>query len=86
MKALIWTLRVVLFLLLLVLAARNGTSVTLRFLFDASWQLPLSFVILIFFAAGAAFGVIVAGASLVRSRRVLIRARRDAAERRAKQA
>ncbi|GAB4166783.1 MAG: hypothetical protein OHK0026_11350 [Rhodocyclaceae bacterium] len=85
MRVLIWSLRIALFLFLFVLAALNSRTVTLRFLFDASWQLPLSFVILIFFTAGAAFGLAVAGASLVRSRRDSIRARREADALRAKQ-
>ncbi len=75
MRVLIWLLRAALFVLLLVFAARNNAIVTVRFLFGASWQLPLNAVILIFFAAGTGFGVLVALARLARERRERIRAR-----------
>ena len=72
-----WALRLVLFLLLLVFAAKNSESVTVRFLFGSSWPSPLSLVILIAFATGAAFGLAVSLAALLRHRRDAARARRE---------
>ena len=77
MKWLMWLLRGILFLFLFGFAVKNDHLVTLQFFFGAQWQLPLVFVILLFFAAGAALGVTATLASLLRQRREIGRLRRD---------
>ena len=57
------------FVVLLLFAIKNTEPVTLQFYFDRAWQAPLVFVVLVSFAAGAAFGVIACMPSLVRHRR-----------------
>ncbi|HQR02997.1 MAG: DUF1049 domain-containing protein [Proteobacteria bacterium] len=77
MKALIWVLRVVVFIALLGLAIKNSASVDLHFFFDQHVGLPLSLALLGAFAAGAAVGVTAAVASLVRQWREIKRLKRD---------
>jgi len=80
MRILMWTLRVLLFLLLFGFAVKNDQLVTLYFFFGSEWQMPLVFVILAAFAAGAVLGVTSTFASLLRYRREIGRLRRDAAK------
>jgi len=68
MKILLWSLRLIVFLLLFALAVKNSTPVTLRFFFDGEWQAPLSVVILLAFAAGISLGLSVLLSRLVRQR------------------
>lgn len=77
MKWLMWLLRGILFLFLFGFAVKNDQLVTLHFFLGAQWQLPLVFVILLFFAAGAILGVTATLASLLRQRREIGRLRRD---------
>lgn len=76
MKWIMWFLRAVLFLFLFGFAVKNDQLVTLQFFFGAQWELPLVFVILVFFGAGAALGVTATLASLLRQRREIGRLRR----------
>ena len=57
MKILIWLLRGILFVALFGLAIKNDRPVDLRFYFDNTWQIPLSLVVLVAFAGGAAVGL-----------------------------
>ena len=77
MKWIMWFLRAVLFLFLFGFAVKNDQQVSLHFFFGAEWQLPLVFVILLFFTAGAMLGVTATLASLLRQRREIGRLRRD---------
>lgn len=76
MRKLIWILRLLIFLLLLVFLARNSGTVTLRFFLDAAWEIPLSLVMLLFFALGAAAALASAFPTVFRQRRELSRLRR----------
>jgi uncharacterized integral membrane protein len=76
MRAFIWLLRLVLFLLLLGFAVKNSGVVTVRFFFDAHWALPLVAVMLIFFAAGALTGLTAALGAYLRQRRELLQLQR----------
>jgi uncharacterized integral membrane protein len=78
MRIVTWTVRLLLFILLLAFAAKNTEPVALRFYFDLAWQAPLVALLLAFFAAGALFGVGAALATLLRQRRELQRLRREA--------
>ncbi len=81
MKYLAWLLRLLLFLVLLGFAVKNSGLVTLRFFFDAAWQLPLVAILLLFFAAGALAGLSAALGAWLRLRRELARLRQGLPER-----
>jgi lipopolysaccharide assembly protein A len=66
-------LKVVVFLLLLVFTVKNSDIVTVRYLFDLTWQAPLSMILLLVFAAGALLGLLGCSRHIVRSRRELAR-------------
>jgi uncharacterized integral membrane protein len=76
-RALAWTLRIILFLALFLFALKNTDSVSLRLYFDQVWQAPLILVLLVFFAAGAAMGVLATLATVFRQRRDIARLRRE---------
>jgi uncharacterized integral membrane protein len=68
-RVLTWTVRLVVFVLLLAFAAKNVQPVTLRFYFDLALQAPLIVVLFAFFAAGALFGILALLGTLLRQRR-----------------
>ena len=72
-----WILRVALFIVLLGFAVKNDQPVTLRYFFGYEWQSSLVVVLLIFFAAGAAVGVLAMLASVLQQRREIARLKRD---------
>jgi lipopolysaccharide assembly protein A len=78
MRLVTWTIRLALFLLLLVFAVWNTEPVTLRFWFGQAWQAPLVFVLLAFFVAGALFGIAAVLGTTLRQRREIGRLRREA--------
>jgi putative membrane protein len=69
MRIVTWTIRLVLFLLLVALAAKNIEPVTLRFYFDLAVQAPLIVLLFGAFAFGAAFGVLALLTTVLRQRR-----------------
>jgi uncharacterized integral membrane protein len=69
MRIVTWTIRLVLLLFLVVLAARNVEPVTLRFYSDFAWQAPLIVLLFGAFAAGALFGILALVSTLLRQRR-----------------
>lgn len=75
MRSLIWILRVVVFVLLLGFAIKNSGIVTLAFFFGFSWQVPLVFVLLLFFVLGTVVGLTAVLASYLLQRRELLRLR-----------
>jgi uncharacterized integral membrane protein len=79
MRILMWVVRILLFFLLFGFAVKNDQLVTLNFFFGREWQMPLVFVILAAFAAGALLGITSTFASLLRSRREIGKLRREAA-------
>lgn len=76
MNVLVWLLRGVVFIVLVALAAKNSDTVTVRFLFGAAWDLPLNFLMLVFFTVGAGIGATAALGTIVRQRRELGRLRK----------
>lgn len=52
MNLISWILRIVVFVILAIFASKNSQSVMLQYYLDKSIELPLSVVILIFFALG----------------------------------
>jgi lipopolysaccharide assembly protein A len=71
MRLVKWTIRLVVFLLLVAFAAKNAEPVTLRFYFDLALQAPLVLMLLGFFALGALFGILALAGALLRQRREL---------------
>jgi uncharacterized integral membrane protein len=76
MRVLSWAIRLALFVVLLAFAAKNTGPVTLRFYFDLAWQAPLVALLLAFFAAGAALGLIAMLGTYLAQRREISRLRR----------
>ena len=77
MRFVTWTVRLLVFLFLLAFAAKNTDLVTLHFYFELAWQAPLIVLLLVFFAAGTAFGLVAALATLFGQRRELLRLNRE---------
>jgi len=69
MRIVTWTIRLVLFLFLVALAAKNIEPVTLRFYFDLALQAPLIVMLFGAFAAGASFGALALLSTVIRQRR-----------------
>ena len=76
MRILTWAIRLALFVLLLAFAARNTEPVTLRFYFDLAWQAPLIALLLAFFVAGMALGLIAMLGTFLSQRREISRLQR----------
>jgi len=71
MKYLTWLLRGFLFLILLSFAVKNNQPVVLSYFFVYEWHTSLVLVLLLFFTAGVAVGVLAALSSLLRQRKEL---------------
>jgi uncharacterized integral membrane protein len=69
MRIVTWAIRLVLFVLLIALAAKNIEPVTLRFYFDMALQAPLIVLLFAAFAAGAVFGLLALLTTVLRQRR-----------------
>jgi lipopolysaccharide assembly protein A len=69
MRIVRWTIRALVFLLLVAFAARNVEPVTLRFYFDLALQTPLVLALFAFFALGALFGIFALLGTVLRQRR-----------------
>ena len=69
MRYLTGALRVLLFLILFLFALKNHELATLKFYFDLEWKAPLVLLLLIFFAAGIAAGVLACLPRMFRQRR-----------------
>ncbi|WP_323003413.1 LapA family protein [Denitromonas sp.] len=77
MRIIVWIIRLAVFLVLFGFAVKNDQLITLNFYMGKQWQLPLVFVILVAFAAGALVGVTATLSSLVRQRREIGRLRKS---------
>ena len=77
MRTVIWLFRLLLFFLLFGFAVKNDHLANLRFFFGVEWQLPIVFIILIGFAAGALLGMTATFTSLLGQRREISRLRRQ---------
>lgn len=69
MKYLIWILRAFLFLILLSFAVKNDQPVVLSYFFGYEWHASLVLVLLMFFAAGTAVGMLALLGNLLRQRK-----------------
>ena len=80
MRFVTWTIRVLLFLLLIALAAKNVEPVTVRFFFDLALQTPLVLALFGAFALGALFGILALLGTVLRLRREVSVLRKPPAE------
>jgi len=72
-----WILRVALFIVLLGFAVKNDQPIMLRYFFGYEWQSSLVIVLLMFFAAGSAVGVLSMIPNMLKQRREISRLKRD---------
>ena len=79
MRIVTWTIRLIVFVLLVAFGAKNVEPVTLRFYFDLALQTPLILALFGFFALGALFGVLSLLGTVMRQRREISSLRRQAA-------
>lgn len=69
MRIVTWTIRLVVFVLLVAFGAKNVEPVTLRFYFDLAVQAPLVLLLFGAFALGALFGILALVSTVLRQRR-----------------
>jgi len=72
-----WLLRVLLFLALFAFALMNTDPVTLRFFLGRTWEIPMILALLLFFAFGAAIGVLACLPRLLGQRREIQKLERE---------
>ena len=77
LRTITWLLRALLFVALLLFALKNTDPVVLRFYLDQTWQAPLILVILVFFALGAALGVLACLTKLFAQRREILALKKE---------
>jgi len=75
-KPLSWLLRALLFLAIFAFALMNTDTVRLRFFLGQAWETPMIVVLLLFFALGAAVGVLACVSRLLGQRREVQKLRR----------
>ena len=68
-KQLSWVARLLLYLVIFAFALLNTEPVTLRFFLGRTWELPMILVLLVFFALGAATGILACLSRLLGQRR-----------------
>ena len=78
MRTLLWGSRIFIFVFLLAFALKNTEPVSIFFFLDTAWQAPLIIVVLVFFAAGAALGVLSLLGTVFGLRREISRLKREA--------
>lgn len=69
MRTVFLVLKLLLFLLLLGLAAQNSDVVNVRYFLGQAWQAPLSLVIFLAFVTGLVVGVLACAVKLMRAHR-----------------
>ena len=79
MRIVTWTIRLLVFVLLVAFGAKNADPVTLHFYFGLSYQTPLILALFGAFAAGAFFGVVAILGRVLRQRREIASLKRKAA-------
>lgn len=77
MRYLSWFIKIILFLLLLSFAVKNTETAVLRYYFGYEWQAPLVLILLVFFCAGAAVGIIASLSYIFRQRREMLSLKRE---------
>jgi len=72
-----WLWRFITFIVLLGFAVKNNQSVTLRFFFEMEWHTSLVIVLLLFFTAGVAIGVLAMLLNLLQERKEITHLKRE---------
>lgn len=72
-----WLWRFITFIVLLGFAVKNNQSVTLRFFFEMEWHTSLVIVLLLFFTAGVAIGVLAMLFNLLQERKEIAVLKRE---------
>ena len=72
-----WLLRALLFLAVFAFALMNTYPVTLRFFLGRTWETPMILALLLFFAFGAAIGVLACLSRLLGQRREIQKLQRE---------
>ncbi len=78
MRIVTWTIRLVVFVLLVAFGAKNVEPVVLRFYFDLAVEAPLILIMFGAFALGALFGMLALLGRVVRQRRQMQLLRKNA--------
>ncbi len=78
MRTLVWLLRALVFFTLFAFALNNGHDAVVRWFFGHEWRAPQVIIVLVAFAAGAAFGVLAMVPAWWRHRRAAQRAESSA--------
>jgi lipopolysaccharide assembly protein A len=78
MRIVTWTIRLVVFVLLVAFGAKNVEPVVLRFYFDLAVEAPLILIMFGAFALGALFGMLALLGKVVRQRRQIHLLRKSA--------
>lgn len=73
-----WLWRFITFVVLLGFAVKNNQPVTLRFFFAMEWHTSLVIVLLLFFSAGVAIGVLAMLFNLLQQRKEITALKREA--------
>jgi lipopolysaccharide assembly protein A len=82
MRYIIWLLKLALFIVVLTFAVKNTAPVTVHYYLGAEWEAPLILVLLVFFALGAALGLLAGLGQQFRQRREIALLRRELDSRR----
>lgn len=77
MRYISWLLQMLIFIILLGFALKNGQPVTLHYFFGYEWQSTLVIVSLLFFAVGAGLGILATLGIWFRQRREISRLKRE---------
>jgi putative membrane protein len=72
-----WLVKIALFVAVLGFAMKNTDVVSVRYYLGTEWRAPLAFVLLVFFAAGVALGMLAALGHLFRQRREISALKRE---------
>ena len=81
MRYLRWIMRLLVLIVLLGFAIKNTDPVSVHYFLGWEWRAPLALVLLVFFVAGAALGVMAGAAWLYRHRREVMQLRRELRQR-----
>ncbi len=77
MRYLSWLFKIILFVLLLGFAVKNTETAVLHYYLGYEWRAPLVLILLVFFCAGAAVGIVASLSYLFRQRREMLLLKRE---------
>ena len=77
MRYISWLIQMLVFIVLLGFALKNGQPVTLHYFFGYEWQSSLVIALLLFFSVGAGLGILATLDIWFRQRREISRLRRE---------